>query len=433
MNASELHRKLIYSGYSDLSDYLKDSPLNRYLYQHLLDMKNERRLDNPILTVFNEIYYQCTRVQYDSKPGEDIQKRYIDESSRWLRSDGDASLVFDIVWVMYAIRGVTCFEEECFYTHLTPLIDHNKDGFCDRLCTVLRSLGLNPPTSFKPMPASVSEIADGSRNASDSFTILSRLLYGEDQIKNVWRTVTADFSHKSIEQTVYLYTSPADRLVILSLIHDACNSKKHIPFFNELRQKIEHEVRTPRESPDRYTDDGVDYTIHDDDETETLLRKCQRLQEVCDDYVVQLESMQNYYLDKLYKMEEEHKAETVALMAQLDEALRKQSTAQDGDTQMEKPSLTIDNMIEYVKEKFSKEGAEDFRDMYWHFVGTERLHFDSSYAQLMDEIKDAVNSRTALHQTFELPHVRQFNNNPQTVINHSSPDEVNQLQAESGS
>lgn len=69
MNASELSRQLLFYGYDEVTDYLKNSPLNRYIYKKFLTILPEYGITVPLVTMFNEIYYQCVRVNYDGMPG----------------------------------------------------------------------------------------------------------------------------------------------------------------------------------------------------------------------------------------------------------------------------------------------------------------------------------------------------------------------------
>ena len=95
MNAPELHRKLLYCGYSDVTDHLRNSPLNRYLYKKLLMLMPMHDIDVPIVSIFNEVYYQCVRVRFDSKPGVDVAKRYFPEVEVGFNNNlGAAQLVF---------------------------------------------------------------------------------------------------------------------------------------------------------------------------------------------------------------------------------------------------------------------------------------------------------------------------------------------------
>ena len=83
MNASELNRKLLYRGYDDMADYLRNSPMNRTIYNLILEYGPEK-IESPMLSIFNEIYYQCVRINYDGQPGVELASRYLDEEAEWL-------------------------------------------------------------------------------------------------------------------------------------------------------------------------------------------------------------------------------------------------------------------------------------------------------------------------------------------------------------
>lgn len=111
MTSSELHRKLLYCGYSEVTDYLRNSPMHRFLYKQLLVLRPKLKIDTSILTIFNELHYQCLKVQYDRNPGLDVKKRYIEEEIEWLGSINAADLVFSLVLAMLKkrIRGTGTF------------------------------------------------------------------------------------------------------------------------------------------------------------------------------------------------------------------------------------------------------------------------------------------------------------------------------------
>lgn len=47
MNASELSRQLLFYGYDEVTDYLKNSPLNRYIYKKFLTLLPEYGITVP--------------------------------------------------------------------------------------------------------------------------------------------------------------------------------------------------------------------------------------------------------------------------------------------------------------------------------------------------------------------------------------------------
>lgn len=416
MNASELHRKLVYCGYSDLSDYLKDSQLNRYLYEMLLDMKNSGELDNPILTIFNELYYQCTRVQFDSRPGDDLKRRYIGECTYWLHSAHDARLVLSIVWTFYALRGVYSFEEECFYKNITPLIREGKNDLCDRIYSEMNNLAIPFPRDFKPMPVPAADIPSYVIRAEvNPITILTKMFKVEDTPSNPWEAITNGFTHKAVERYVYLYSNPADQLTILDRIIEACDSKRHENYLHELHKKIASEGKK----------EGIKRVAASSNVDELKVQLKQREEE----YENQLTATKKQYDELIDSIKATYDKEIGSLRSQIEQLKSTQEAAEskaDAVPEPQKPSLTVEAMIDHVKQKFSKQGAEDFRDMYWHFVGCEQLGFDQHLARLMDGIRDAIMERDKTQLKIDIDHVDNFNNNPQAVNNnHYNSEKTN--------
>lgn len=416
MNASELHRKLVYCGYSDLSDYLKDSRLNRYLYEMLLYKKNRGELDNPILTIFNELYYQCTRVRFDSRPGDDLKRRYVGECNRWLHSVPDAYLVLSIVWAFYALRGTNSFEEECFFGNITPLIKDENDALCDRIYSEMNDLGIPLPEDFKPMPVPAADIPSFISMADvNPISILTKMFKGEDTLSNPWAVITDGFTHKAVERYVYLYSNPADQLTILDRIIEACDSKRHENYLHELHKKIASEGKK-----------GEIKRVAASSNVDELKVQLKQQQE---EYENRLAATKKQYDEQIDSIKATYDKEIGALRSQIEQLKSTQQAAEakaDATPEPLKPSLTVEAMIDHVKQKFSKQGAEDFRDMYWHFVGCEQLGFDQHLARLMDGIRDAIMERDKTQLKIDIDHVDNFNNNPQAVNNnHYNSEKTN--------
>ena len=111
MTVSELHRKLLYRGYDDMADYLRNSPFNRCVYNVIL-RHGPKPLPLDMLTLFDEAYYQCVRINYDPTPGTDLSARYVQEETLWLTSNQSANLIFNIVWGILRCKKETTFSEE---------------------------------------------------------------------------------------------------------------------------------------------------------------------------------------------------------------------------------------------------------------------------------------------------------------------------------
>ena len=77
-------------------------------------------------------------------------------------------------------------------------------------------------------------------------------------------------------------------------------------------------------------------------------------------------------------------------------------------------------MIDYVKREFSQQSAIEFSLMLYS-MGTEKNYINKDFNALVNSILAAVKQRDARNQTFEMPNVQQFNNNPQNVYNNPQP------------
>ena len=461
MNASELHRKLIYCGYSDLSDYLRGGPLNRFLYQRLLDMKNRGELDNPILTIFNELYYQCTRVQFDSTPGDDIKHRYISDCERWLNSKRDACFVFTYVAVFFAAREDKTFAEECFYNQFRLLMTSELEQEINDVLWSLNNQGIHVPNTYEPIPAPIDEIPErlsSSSSFADSFINSMRTLIDSSALSNrdinPWQTVTNDFSRKTIENYVNIYRDRDSRLSLLSRIESACRAvhgHRHERFFDHLRLTLQADLGYEPGSLFYSEHDGNVFVIPEEEKTveevEEMYRKMfsdlaakemthqktiENLSSSFGEEILQLQEEKADLEMQLSRMEARHKADIDRLQSELEQARNERSLSDfQPETavapQAPQPSaIPIADMADYVKTRFSKQGADEFCGMYWHFITTGQRQLDKDLDILIDGIVPAVIQREAPHQTFEMPNVQQFNNNPQAVNNnHYNSEKTN--------
>ena len=78
--------------------------------------------------------------------------------------------------------------------------------------------------------------------------------------------------------------------------------------------------------------------------------------------------------------------------------------------------FNLDEMADYMKERFSKSGAEEVSAMLYHLAVEHGTMAEETFRQI-DSIVPAILKRNKLQQIFNLPNVSQFNNNPGTVVN----------------
>ena len=252
MDSSELHRKLLYSGYNDVTDYLNDSPVNRFIYKQMLDLMPKHHIEVPVLKLFNEIYYQCVRVQSDGNPGGDLSYRYLDEEETWLGRDSSHAnmLVFCYVDVLVSRKVHPSFEEECFLKQLAPLIDGCEFiPAANDLRKYMVDNGINSPYKFRPMPCNLKDIPmriDLEYRMSETVTdkLRKSLALPEESSPidfNPWRKVTDNFSTRAIVFYVRLYNKREDQMRLVERIELACTKqerKEREEFFTKLRLYI---------------------------------------------------------------------------------------------------------------------------------------------------------------------------------------------------
>ena len=208
MNASELNRKLLFHGQHEVTDYLRNSPLNRFLYQEFLVILSTSGIDVPVVKLFDEIYYQCVRIHYDVNPGIDLGRRYWAEEEAWLQSSEGAQLVFCAVWALLSGDRKRPFHEDCFLHVLAPYLRNS--AFChfaEELAQKLHEYKIKVPERFPVMTCPVSEIFP-------EFTLTveqekSFWGYSDPQRditmstwRRTWANVTCNYAHSVIEKYV---------------------------------------------------------------------------------------------------------------------------------------------------------------------------------------------------------------------------------------
>ena len=431
MTASELQRKLLFFGYGDATELLQNSPLNRYLYKQILDCRESNVVETPVVTLFNEIYFQCVRVGFDINPGDNISWRYIEEECWWLKSRKAATMVFIFVWAMLKMKRTLTFNEECFLDHLTPLISQNqKEEKYEQLLRDMKASDIKVPDQFAPMVYPVVAAIPIEANVTGgpvesiihaTSSLLSWLRDSEFRYKplsNAWMELTDNYSHAWIEKYVKLYATTEDRLAMLERIETSMPwkvHKKHEDFFLGLRMHIESGQIVYR-------------ALRDDEKNncqEWLEVESFGLKESLNPYTNELENIANQYKqerDEARQQCEEQKKtyemELARMEAKYEKAVKAlEETAKTEET-VEKTTnelaLTVSEMATHVKERFSKAGAEEFITMYYR-LAMKHGNLDEETCKIIDGIVPAVIERDKSHQTIDIPQAGQVNINPQQV------------------
>ena len=428
MNASELQRKLLYWGYTDLTDYLRNSPLNRYLYKQMLDYKEKFSIETPIITLFNEIYYQCVRVGFDSNPGENIHGRYLKEEEYWLKSKAAAEMVFLFVWAMFKRKRKLSFNEECFFEHLNPLVQHSDNkGLIEGILKDMQEKDIKVPDQFAPMHYPVASIPIQKTPEHNSiFRRLRRFIHrvlqpGDRYIPsgNSWLSLTDNYSHALIERYVKLYTSVDDRLALLDHIEHSCTRKqhkRHEDFFLGLRMhitsgQIVYKVVREGEEPTDWVESGMIGA------QELLNPYTNELQNIAEQYKQERDELQQLSEDqkKAYDLQLARlEAKLAELKNERNQLAHQPVSKEPGKDNPKELVLTLNEVATHVKERFSKSGADEVSTMLYH-MAIEHGILEEDTFKLIDGIVPAVLRRDVPQTRIDIPYAGLVNINPQEV------------------
>jgi len=383
MTASELQRILLYRGHDDMADYLRNSPFNRCIYNVIL-RHGPKPLPLDMLTLFNEAYYQCVRINYDPMPGTDLSTRYVQEETLWLNSSQSAHLVFNIVWGMLRCKKEATFNEECFVNQFFRVMEDNSGHeLAYVLIKYMAGDRMFPPKYFQPMPTPVEELP---------------LITGKQDCL-VWREVTNNFSQKTIERYLELYETPEEQTTLLSFIEGAfgeVGDKNCRVNFTKLHKGIIANVYHKMAEQEASYKEGMDLSYKE--QLGQLKLKYRDLEESLECRIKEIESQHQSELWELrVKLEE----------MELDKNKRGKSKAL---------LFTFTEMTDIVKKRFSKAGAEEFSNMLYN-LATKHGYLDEEFSKAIDEIVPAVIERDKPKQTVQIPTAHQVNINPKQVTN----------------
>ena len=417
MNASELHRKLHYCGYADISAYLTDNAVNRYIYKQLINVWQRYGVSTSTLKLFNEVYYQCVKVQTDSRPGEEVQRRYLKDAEAWLGSCDAALLVVSIVWALLQRKYKKSFSDECFVEQIAPFVE--KGEFVDMangLISFMQNGDIYSPQEFKTMPCPVNELPTGDAFEGDE----------------MWRTVTEKFTPAVIERLLTLYSNRAEQGDLLNCIIGGMSydeKQENRELIRRLRENINKGDYLPLgnyfDNQDKDDDPDTDYDFMfaaglKQTMEEAYDDRAEQYKQERDTYKYRLEEQKKAHAAELARIEANYQAEIARLKTFLEQQPQTQAPAPETTTPnatTTDPAFTLTEMVALVKERFSKPGADEVSAMFYSLAAEHRF-LDGDVLKLINGIVPAILQRDSRNQYFELPNVQQFNNNPGNVNNN---------------
>lgn len=437
MTSSELHRKLLYCGYSEVTDYLRNSPMHRFLYKQLLVLRPKLKIDTSILTIFNELHYQCLKVQYDRNPGLDVKKRYIEEEIEWLGSINAADLVFSLVLAMLKNKCELTFHDECFISELEPLVcDSRSKQLGEDLSVFIMRENVFVPYRFQPMPVIFHDLmrflVDDS--ATDSFSAMLGIRRFKDKKLTAWCIVTDGYSKPVIEDYLRLYPDINYQKVLLEEIRSSFASNKGLKAkFDEVIGQIlnnvtegvyltEADVACPSLTPHPTFDPEEDYDQmfganleHQVEEAKNDLEE--KYKEERDTLKQQLEQLKKSYEADLEHIEAKYQEEIAGLKLDLANKAKEQTVKVPVEEPMTKELvMTISEIVDDAKEWFHESGASELTNMLYRFATRNHNMEDELWKQI-ESIIPAVEKRNATQ--VDINEAGQVNIGQKEVHNHA--------------
>ena len=430
MTASELQRKLLFYGFSDITDFLRDSPLNRYLYKNMLDYREICGIETPMIKLLNEIYFQCVRVGFDINPGEDLSDRYIDEAAWWLKSKPAAEMVFFFVWGIFKRKRKLTFGEECFIEHLNPLVLHSENKeMLEELFMDMQSKDVKVPDQFAPMIyPTVAAIPIQTKFDTSFFKCLVRT-YSKGNprgvkyhpLPNCWMELTDNYSHPLIEKYVKLYNGVDDRLALLERIERSCPRrlyKKHKEFFTGLRMHIESGqvvYRALRDDEVNNKHEWVDVEVFGMAEslniyTNELKNIAEQYKQERDEARKQCEEQRKTYEMQMTRLGAKYES----AVKELEQTTREKEMVEE---ERQEPALLVSEMASHVMERFSKSSAEEFITMFYR-LALRHGNLDETACNMIDRIIPVILQRGSNQKYIFEKDVHQVNINSEVENKH---------------
>lgn len=203
-----LPRTFIYRDKKELDEFLQDHYLNEKLYDIFLDVKDSYyNLKISADKIFNEVYYQCTRLMLDPHPESRVWE-YLNEAKENTGWRYTSDLVFSMVYAILLLQPSISRPIERFLRVLKgkALNECYFDAFSNFAESELNSIKAMDsipytPCDFNPCPESPERINH----------------YGT----LLWSDVTNDYDEDRIRFIVNLWSNKEDKLSILDKIESA--------------------------------------------------------------------------------------------------------------------------------------------------------------------------------------------------------------------
>ena len=209
----DLPRTFIYRDKRELDEFLQANTLNEKIYDIFLDVKDSYyNLKISADKIFNEVYYQCTRLMLDPHPEASVWKYLNDakENTGWRYT---SDLVFSMVYALLSLQPSVSSPikrflrilkgkglNDCYFTAFQEFVESELARQMDLIWIPY------VPCDFSPCPEPPERI-----NHYGTF---------------LWSDVTNDYDEDRIKFIVNLWMDKDDKLAILDKIENAYHYDK---------------------------------------------------------------------------------------------------------------------------------------------------------------------------------------------------------------
>lgn len=223
MKALELHRKLLFKGHTELSPFLDESPVNRFLCQFVQNMRSGLEFNMSMAAILNEVYFICIRASRENEIDDKTVIRYFEEEDIWTGSSLVTEMIFSMVWMLLSVQKKVPHTLNRFVSLVRFFTNQNGFGLMAKfhINNMMPEGHMEYATDFTPQPAPVSELPEEHEP---------------------WRVVTNDYSHKTILDFLGCYHTIDDQRALLHLIRASATPEylaKKDSFFKDTFELID--------------------------------------------------------------------------------------------------------------------------------------------------------------------------------------------------
>lgn len=205
----KLPRTLFWTDKTSMEEFLCE-PINERLFDFYLELKNTRwhfGPDNSVLLLFNEIYYQLTKIEYENNLDFNMDE-YTQEIEAKTGKEHSIIFVFKIFFAFLLLRQNNSNVARLFQDHV---FNRYKSTWDERTNSAMDSIikeGKKYQVDFRPTPCRVNDLK-------------------VEELQ--WDEITNKFDPSSIKEVLNLWPHKEEKLKVLHLIESEYKRKSRRP------------------------------------------------------------------------------------------------------------------------------------------------------------------------------------------------------------